>query len=154
MTVRRNISRNFAILTLCKFLFNRIPSGTSKELRDLLMGLLKRNAADRFDFDIFFNHPFIRLVVEEAPTARVRTSPVKVPSADRGSRNTTPVATEAKCFEWIEIHLAHNYWCISCLKSIIIFWYLHVQRITSVLFDLEQVQTYMRNLTNYYMAIN
>ena len=60
------------------------------------MGLLKRNAADRFDFDIFFNHPFIRPVVEEPPTARVRTSPVKVPSADRGSRNTTPVATEAK----------------------------------------------------------
>merc|ERR1711902_306448 len=73
-----------------------IPNGTSKELRDLLMGLLKRNAADRFDFDIFFNHPFIRPVVEEPSIARVRTSPVKVPSADRGSRNTTPVATETK----------------------------------------------------------
>ena len=60
------------------------------------MGLLKRNAADRFDFDIFFNHPFIRPVVEEPSIARVRTSPVKVPSAERGSRNTTPVATETK----------------------------------------------------------
>ena len=37
----------------------RIPNGTSKELRDLLMGLLKRNASDRVDFDTFFNHPFI-----------------------------------------------------------------------------------------------
>ena len=74
----------------------RIPNGTSKELRDLLMGLLKRNAADRFDFDIFFNHPFIRPIAEEPSTTRVRTSPVKVPSAERGSRNTTPVATETK----------------------------------------------------------
>ncbi|XP_013383229.1 serine/threonine-protein kinase ULK2 isoform X2 [Lingula anatina] len=36
-----------------------IPSGTSKELRDLLMKLLKRNAKDRIDFDEFFSHPFV-----------------------------------------------------------------------------------------------
>ena len=60
------------------------------------MGLLKRNAADRFDFEIFFNHPFIRPAVEAPSNTRVRTSPVKVPSTDRGSRNTTPVATDAK----------------------------------------------------------
>jgi len=38
----------------------RIPPGTSPHLHNLLMGLLKRNAADRLDFDAFFNHPFIR----------------------------------------------------------------------------------------------
>ena len=61
------------------------------------MGLLKRNAADRLDFDLFFNHPFIRPVATaETPNTRVRTSPVKVPSADRGSRHTTPTANEAR----------------------------------------------------------
>ena len=62
--------------------FLRIPNGTSKELRDLLNGLLKRNAADRLDFDIFFNHPFIRPMASDTTAPRSRTSPVKVPSAD------------------------------------------------------------------------
>ena len=57
------------------------------------MGLLKRNAADRFDFDIFFNHPFIRPAVSTAPPARARTSPVKVPSSETTSRQTTPTTT-------------------------------------------------------------
>ena len=62
--------------------FLRIPNGTSKELRDLLNGLLKRNAADRLDFDIFFNHPFIRPMTSDTTAPRSRTSPVKVPSVD------------------------------------------------------------------------
>ena len=48
-------------MTVIPFLC-RIPSGTSPELCDLLHGLLKRNAADRLDFDVFFNHPFLRFV--------------------------------------------------------------------------------------------
>lgn len=39
----------------------RIPSGTSKELTDLLMRLLKRNAKDRMEFDEFFDHPFMKI---------------------------------------------------------------------------------------------
>ena len=54
------------------------------------MGLLKRNAADRLDFDIFFNHPFIRPTVSPVPSARSRTSPVKVPSSEK---QTTPTTT-------------------------------------------------------------
>ncbi|EAA05209.4 AGAP011295-PA, partial [Anopheles gambiae str. PEST] len=38
----------------------KIPSGTSKELTDLLMGLLRRNAKERMNFDTFFNHPFLQ----------------------------------------------------------------------------------------------
>ena len=38
----------------------RIPAGTSPDLTNLLNGLLKRNAADRLDFESFFNHSFIR----------------------------------------------------------------------------------------------
>ncbi|GLV40791.1 Autophagy-related 1 [Carabus blaptoides fortunei] len=38
----------------------KIPSGTSSELCDLLMGLLRRNARDRMSFDVFFNHPFLQ----------------------------------------------------------------------------------------------
>lgn len=44
----------------------RIPLGTSKELVDLLTGLLKRNAKDRMDFETFFNHDFIRTTQKSA----------------------------------------------------------------------------------------
>lgn len=36
-----------------------IPPGTSPELRDLLLKLLRRNAKDRISFEDFFRHPFI-----------------------------------------------------------------------------------------------
>jgi hypothetical protein len=44
------------------FIFSlyRIPSGTSPELADLLLGLLRRNARDRIPFDRFFSHPFLQ----------------------------------------------------------------------------------------------
>ncbi|KAK1133795.1 hypothetical protein K0M31_011583 [Melipona bicolor] len=38
----------------------KIPPGTSPELSDLLMGLLRRNARDRMPFDEFFGHPFLQ----------------------------------------------------------------------------------------------
>ena len=41
-------------------LYFRIPPGTSPELSDLLMGLLRRNARDRMPFDEFFGHPFLQ----------------------------------------------------------------------------------------------
>ncbi|KAL1472305.1 hypothetical protein MTO96_023049 [Rhipicephalus appendiculatus] len=42
----------------------RIPSGTSRELHDLLSRLLKKNAKDRMDFDEFFSHPFLKTVAK------------------------------------------------------------------------------------------
>uniref|UniRef100_A0A0N5ACJ5 Protein kinase domain-containing protein n=1 Tax=Syphacia muris TaxID=451379 RepID=A0A0N5ACJ5_9BILA len=36
-----------------------IPSYCSALLKDLLLGLLKRNARDRIDFEAFFTHPFL-----------------------------------------------------------------------------------------------
>lgn len=41
-------------------IFSRIPFGTSPELSELLMGLLKRNARDRMNFETFFNHKFLK----------------------------------------------------------------------------------------------
>ncbi|XP_076653764.1 serine/threonine-protein kinase unc-51-like protein Atg1 isoform X2 [Halictus rubicundus] len=38
----------------------KIPPGTSPELSDLLMGLLRRNARDRIPFDEFFGHAFLQ----------------------------------------------------------------------------------------------
>ncbi|XP_008197237.1 serine/threonine-protein kinase unc-51 isoform X2 [Tribolium castaneum] len=38
----------------------KIPHGTSPELTDLLLGLLKRNAKERMNFDQFFNHKFLK----------------------------------------------------------------------------------------------
>lgn len=43
--------------------------GTSPELSNLLMGLLKRNAVDRMAFDNFFNHVFMNK--PETPKAPV-----------------------------------------------------------------------------------
>lgn len=51
----------------------RIPSGTSRELHDLLSRLLKKNAKDRMDFDEFFSHPFLKTVAKLS-------SPMPVPS--------------------------------------------------------------------------
>lgn len=42
------------------YYFYRIPMGTSVELTDLLMGLLRRNSKDRMSFDNFFCHAFLQ----------------------------------------------------------------------------------------------
>ncbi|XP_060521502.1 serine/threonine-protein kinase ULK2 isoform X2 [Cylas formicarius] len=46
----------------------KIPPSTSPELHDLLMGLLKRNAKDRMNFDVFFSHKFLQRV--ESPSTQ------------------------------------------------------------------------------------
>jgi hypothetical protein len=38
----------------------RIPPGTSPELQNMLIGLLRRNAKERMPFDVFFNHSFLQ----------------------------------------------------------------------------------------------
>ncbi|KAJ8932424.1 hypothetical protein NQ314_014681, partial [Rhamnusium bicolor] len=38
----------------------KIPSGTSPELNELLVGLLKRNSRERMNFETFFNHKFLQ----------------------------------------------------------------------------------------------
>ena len=62
---------------------HRIPTGTSKELSDLLVKLLKRNAKDRLDFEEFFQHPFVKPVTV--------TKPLLVPHAAAGS--SSPIAS-------------------------------------------------------------
>nr|XP_045593426.1 serine/threonine-protein kinase unc-51-like isoform X3 [Procambarus clarkii] len=72
----------------------RIPAGTSPELIDLLMGLLKRNAKDRMDFETFFNHPFMLLKrnekksTDEKPASSSGSSSVPMPTT-----LPTPAAT-------------------------------------------------------------
>uniref|UniRef100_H3DA63 non-specific serine/threonine protein kinase n=1 Tax=Tetraodon nigroviridis TaxID=99883 RepID=H3DA63_TETNG len=62
-----------------------IPSETSPQLRDLLLGLLQRNQKDRMDFDTFFSHPFLE------PSSTIKKScPVPVPS-------TSNTATDSSC---------------------------------------------------------
>ncbi|XP_041349948.1 serine/threonine-protein kinase unc-51-like [Gigantopelta aegis] len=64
-----------------------IPSGTSPDLRDLLLKLLKRNAKDRIEFEDFFNHPFV-LRSAHKPSSK----PVPVPSRSQSfsSESSTP----------------------------------------------------------------
>ncbi|OAD58297.1 Serine/threonine-protein kinase ULK2 [Eufriesea mexicana] len=64
----------------------KIPPGTSPELSDLLMGLLRRNARDRMPFDEFFGHPFLQAVPEGGPAVTISepetTSPCSSPEDD------------------------------------------------------------------------
>lgn len=52
-----------------------IPSGTSAELRDLLLKLLKRSAKDRINFEDFFCHPFLK---PQPPPPPLSTSPIEM----------------------------------------------------------------------------
>ncbi|XP_053609990.1 serine/threonine-protein kinase unc-51 isoform X2 [Plodia interpunctella] len=38
----------------------KMPAGTSNELCNLLIGLLRRNPRERMPFEVFFNHPFLQ----------------------------------------------------------------------------------------------
>ncbi|KAK4873703.1 hypothetical protein RN001_013063 [Aquatica leii] len=52
----------------------KIPMGTSLELCELLMGLLKRNARERMNFEQFFNHKFLKrpeVIPAHSPMAAV-----------------------------------------------------------------------------------
>ncbi|XP_020291214.1 serine/threonine-protein kinase ULK2 isoform X2 [Pseudomyrmex gracilis] len=64
-----------------------IPPGTSPELTNLLIGLLRREAVDRMDFDEFFGHSFIT-GVRESP------SPSPVPTELPASPGTMPIPIE------------------------------------------------------------
>ncbi|XP_012255095.2 serine/threonine-protein kinase unc-51 isoform X1 [Athalia rosae] len=57
----------------------KIPAGTSTELSDLLIGLLRRNARDRMPFDEFFNHPFL-----QGPRDSVSPLPADLPASPSG----------------------------------------------------------------------
>lgn len=75
----------------------RIPSGTSRELHDLLSRLLKRNAKDRMDFDEFFSHPFLKRVAKlsspmPVPSRRSVTPPDAVGGAGGGGGAVAPPA--------------------------------------------------------------
>jgi len=61
-------------------LFPKIPSGTSRDLTDLLMRLLKRNAKDRIDFEDFFSHLFMRERGSPSNPVSVPSSPIAMPS--------------------------------------------------------------------------
>ncbi|XP_072033413.1 serine/threonine-protein kinase unc-51-like [Amphiura filiformis] len=63
-----------------------VPTGTSKELRDLLIRLLKKNQKDRIDFDMFFNHPFLGKSIP--PTSS--SSPMPVPSRTHSFSSDSP----------------------------------------------------------------
>ena len=69
--------------------FFRIPVGTSEDLTDLLMGLLRRDARDRIDFETFFNHSFIKIAAAASPPPPPPpppppSHPITVPSAVKG----------------------------------------------------------------------
>ncbi|KAL4223474.1 Serine/threonine-protein kinase ulk2 [Mactra antiquata] len=64
-----------------------IPSGTSPELKDLLLKLLKRNAKERIEFEDFFIHPFLRPLSPAASS-----SPVPVPGRSPSFSSDSPAS--------------------------------------------------------------
>lgn len=71
----------------------RIPSGTSRELHDLLSRLLKKNAKDRMDFDEFFSHPFLKRVAKLS-------SPMPVPSRRSASPDVSGATVATTATVW------------------------------------------------------
>lgn len=73
----------------------KIPSGTSPELADLLLGLLRRNARDRIPFDSFFSHPFLQRRPEPSPPRSPPSCPIpgELPSSPGALFSPTTAAT-------------------------------------------------------------
>ncbi|XP_054715170.1 serine/threonine-protein kinase unc-51-like [Uloborus diversus] len=65
-----------------------IPNGTSLELTDLLLRLMKRDAKDRMDFDELYNHRFLKALPRSS-------SPVPVPVCCSGSDISSPLGSPA-----------------------------------------------------------
>ncbi|XP_044253265.1 serine/threonine-protein kinase unc-51 isoform X2 [Tribolium madens] len=66
----------------------KIPHGTSPELTDLLLGLLKRNAKERINFDQFFNHKFLKRA--ETPKTSPLQNDMPLPIGTPPSVTTVP----------------------------------------------------------------
>nr|CAD7198320.1 unnamed protein product [Timema douglasi] len=74
----------------------KIPVGTSPELVDLLLGLLRRNAKDRMNFDTFFNHAFHQRRQEPAQSPLPSSSlPGELPPSPR-TLFPTPASSPAQ----------------------------------------------------------
>nr|CDS25901.1 serine:threonine protein kinase ULK2 [Hymenolepis microstoma] len=63
----------------------KIPSGTSPNLRDLLLKMLVRKASDRIDFPSFLSHPFLT-AKHVLPSDLVPQSPATVPPLPNSAR--------------------------------------------------------------------
>lgn len=63
----------------------KIPHGTSADLTDLLMHLLRRNAKDRMSFERFFVHPFLqrdtRTQAGQSPATTIAAAVPQLPTA-------------------------------------------------------------------------
>ncbi|XP_052741290.1 uncharacterized protein LOC112046190 isoform X2 [Bicyclus anynana] len=77
----------------------KMPSGTSPELCNLLIGLLRRNARERMPFEVFFNHPFLQRPRTTSITKTSSNSALPTTSAPRAplpQSQPQPVVQPAK----------------------------------------------------------
>lgn len=68
----------------------KIPHGTSSDLTDLLMHLLRRNAKDRMSFERFFVHPFLQRNANQAGPATIAAVPQLPGTGDSHAQNHLP----------------------------------------------------------------
>uniref|UniRef100_A0A8D2L8J2 non-specific serine/threonine protein kinase n=1 Tax=Varanus komodoensis TaxID=61221 RepID=A0A8D2L8J2_VARKO len=73
-----------------KALMPNIPRETSAHLRQLLLGLLKRNHKDRMDFDEFFHHPFL-----DASASMKKSASVPMPSYPSSASGSSSSSSSA-----------------------------------------------------------
>ncbi|XP_063624171.1 serine/threonine-protein kinase unc-51 isoform X2 [Cydia splendana] len=69
----------------------KMPAGTSPELCNLLIGLLRRSPRERMPFEAFFNHPFH----QRPRTTSYTTAAGSAPAASAGGAARTPPAPRA-----------------------------------------------------------
>ncbi|XP_063383897.1 serine/threonine-protein kinase unc-51 isoform X2 [Cydia fagiglandana] len=69
----------------------KMPAGTSPELCNLLIGLLRRSPRERMPFEAFFNHPFH----QRPRTTSYTTAAGSAPAASAGAAARTPPAPRA-----------------------------------------------------------
>ena len=97
--------------------FRRIPPGTSPELSNLLMGLLRRNARDRMPFDEFFSHPFLQgprdaespVPVDRPVSPAILSIPESAPCNSRsGPENNSPCSSPEDDFVLVPSDLSSD----------------------------------------------
>lgn len=73
----------------------KMPAGTSPELCNLLIGLLRRSPRERMPFEAFFNHPFHQRPRTTSYTTAAGAAPARTPPAPRAQQPPPQLLTLA-----------------------------------------------------------
>ncbi|XP_052753376.1 serine/threonine-protein kinase ULK1 isoform X3 [Galleria mellonella] len=89
----------------------KMPGGTSEELCNLLIGLLRRNPRERMSFEVFFNHPFLQRPRTTSITTCASSNNVPAGGISSGrapTRNAVPAPAPAAAPAPVAAPVAHT----------------------------------------------